>query len=486
MYCKHCDTPICTACITSDKHRSHKINQALQMCDIIKQDIRKDIDVLRVKLIPLVQKLIYDLEMKINEVEEKCEEAGKLISKQSDDWHKEIDKIVDQLKTELEKTKDEGVNLLKLQKSEIEQTFSKINAAIQSNEEMLESNDVGLAINFKSKYAKFCKLPIPVDVPIPSFTPTEINSQSLFEQFGVLSMGSLDCSISSTDMSSGPDQLLRNEPEEIACFCTGFTFLYGIACQSNDQAWVRGGYADKEMNFLKLYDIDESREIKSFSLDTVPSSSIDVALTKRGSLIYSCSFTKTVNIFIGDKLETLIKLEKWSPRGICVSSSGDMLVTMTQKNKSKMVRYFGTIEKQTIQFDDRRKPIEDTDSFHLYITENKNNDICVAGKVMVMSFNKTGTLQFRYTGPKNPTKWNQAFCPKGIATDRYCHILIADTDNKCVHIIDKDGEFLQYIDCGMRKPWGLCTDSSGFLLVADSKKKSGEIVKFKYLADVKA
>lgn len=159
---------------------------------------------------------------------------------------------------------------------------------------------------------------------------------------------------------------------------------------------------------------------------------------------------------------------------------------MTQKNKSKMVRYFGTIEKQTIQFDDRRKPIEDTDSFHLYITENKNNDICVAGKVMVMSFNKTGTLQFRYTGPKNPTKWNQAFCPKGIATDGYCHILIADTDNKCVHIIDKDGEFLQYIDCGMRKPWGLCTDSSGFLLVADSKKKSGEIVKFKYLADVKA
>lgn len=112
-------------------------------------------------------------------------------------------------------------------------------------------------------------------------------------------------------MSTGLDQLLRNEPEEIACLCTGFTFLYGIACQSNDQAWVRGGYADKEINNLKLYDINKSREIKSFSLDTVPSSSIDVALTKSGDLIYSCSLTKTVNIFRGDKSETLIRLERW-------------------------------------------------------------------------------------------------------------------------------------------------------------------------------
>lgn len=442
---------------------------------------------MRAKLTPLVKKLQYDLEMKIIEVEEKCEEAGKLISKQSDDWHKEIDKIVDQLKTELEKTKDEGVNLLKLQKSEIEQTLSKIDAVIQSNEEILDSNDVGSAINYKSQYEKFCKLPSPVDFSMASFTPTEINPQSLFEQFGVLSRETSDRSISLTDVSRGLDQLLRNEPEEIACLCTGFTFLYGIAYQSNDKVWVRGGYADKKITYLKFYDINESREIKSISLDTIPSSSIDVALTKSGALIYSCSLTKTVNICRGDdESETLIRLEDWSPRGICVTSSGDMLITLTQKNKSKMVRYSGTIKKQTIQFDDRGKPIEDTDSFHLYITENKNNDICVAGKIMVMSFNETGTLKFRYTAPKNPTKWNQAFCPKGIATDRYCHILIADTDNKCVHILDKDGKFLQYIDCGMRKPWGLCTDSRGFLLVADSKKKSGEIVKFKYLKDIKA
>lgn len=57
-----------------------------------------------------------------------------------------------------------------------------------------------------------------------------------------------------------------------------------------------------------------------------------------------------------------------------------------------MVCYFGIIEKQIIQFDDRWKLIEDIDSFYLYIIENKNNDICVVGKVMVMLFNKIGIL----------------------------------------------------------------------------------------------
>lgn len=82
------------------------------------------------------------------------------------------------------------------------------------------------------------------------------------------------------------------------------------------------------MNFLKFYDIDESREIKFFSFDIVFLSLIDVVLIKCGSLIYSCLFIKIVNIFIGDKLEILIKLEKWLLCGICVFFFGDMFVIM--------------------------------------------------------------------------------------------------------------------------------------------------------------
>lgn len=87
MYCKVCDFTVCTLCITSDAHKGHKIMSLLKKCDIIKKDMQKDNDNLRSNVTPLYQKLLYDVDMKIKEVEEKCDEASNLLQKQSDDWH---------------------------------------------------------------------------------------------------------------------------------------------------------------------------------------------------------------------------------------------------------------------------------------------------------------------------------------------------------------------------------------------------------------
>lgn len=142
MYCTHCDTPICSACVASDKHTGHKISQLLEKCDIIKKNIQEDNEELRSKLAPLYQKMLHDLEMRIKEVEEKSEEASKLISQQGDKWHKEIDIIVSQVKTQLEKIKEKGVKNLKVNKVKTEIALSKISSVLQSNEETLESNDL--------------------------------------------------------------------------------------------------------------------------------------------------------------------------------------------------------------------------------------------------------------------------------------------------------------------------------------------------------
>lgn len=472
MYCTHCDVPICSACVASDKHNGHKISQVLEKCDIIKEIIQQDNEELRSKLAPLYQKMLHDLEIRIREVEEKCEETSKLISQQGDKWHKEIDSIVNQLKTQLEKIKKKGVKNLKVNKVKMEITLSKISSVLQSNEETLESNDLRKTIEYKSQNAAFSKGLEIVDVSLPTFTPTEISQQSIREQFGALSTD-----VSENHSHTATHQLLLDKPNEVSSIHTGIEYLCSIACLKRNHIWASNSYAS-----AALFDFNKSEKVESFWFDGSPRKEIyDIAVLNSGELVCSCSRTNNVYIARHEKSEILIKLSDWVPRGICVANSGDLLITMSQEHQSKVVLYSGNVEKQVIQFDDLKSSHFFTSCYYLYVTENRNNDICVSREEVVDVFTGTGERRFKYTGHRPPPKWNQAFSPRGVTTDSYCHILIADTNNKCVHIIDQDGKFLQYIDCGMRKPWGLCIDSRDFLYLADNKKKSTQIVKVKFL-----
>jgi streptogramin lyase len=204
----------------------------------------------------------------------------------------------------------------------------------------------------------------------------------------------------------------------------------------------------------------------------------DIAVTRDGDLVYTDYNNHSVNLVKKKKHRTLITVQGWYPDGVCCTVAGELLVTMYSNDykQHKVVRYSGSTETQTIQYDDQGRPLY---SRAWYISENRNQDVCVsdwdAKSVVVVT--ASGKLRFRYTGP--PSNTGESFTPRAITTNSQGHILVADHHNARVHLLDQDGQFLRYILCGLSRPWGLCVDIRDNLWVGEWS--TAKVKRIKYL-----
>eukprot|EP00105_Crassostrea_gigas_P036529 XP_019920677.1 PREDICTED: uncharacterized protein LOC105323222 [Crassostrea gigas] len=482
LHCKDCRSFVCSSCMASEQHIGHRFVEVKHEFETKKEIIKKDKIELGNSISPKYEEIAFKLENQLANLDEGYEKLTTEISKQGEEWHREIDIVINKMKTEINEIKLKHESILKKHLNEIKQMQSLIEETLIVLGELEKSTEMITAIEYISKIKTFSKLPPRVNVLLPTFIPKPIDHEHLYNFFGQIIplCNAMQEHVLSINQPKTSVRELLEKAEPVATIQTGYYILYSVTCLNEEIFWTCGGVSSD----IKCFDVKGNllRTIKTKSEVNLN----DIAVDGDGDLLYSDWGTKTVNKVKNEQTEELIRLQVWRPFNLCVTCTGDLLVTMCSddETQSKVVRYSGSTEKQTIQFDDEGKPLYSGNSLMKYITENRNNDICVAdynaGAVVVVD--ESGKLRWRYTGHRSTTK-NKPFKPQGITTDIQCRILTADSENHCIHILDQDGQFLRYINkCGFKDPVGLCVDNNDNLFVCDYA--NGNVIKIRYSKNI--
>ncbi|XP_011421416.3 tripartite motif-containing protein 2-like isoform X1 [Magallana gigas] len=476
--CENCNNIlICSSCMASEKHRGHKFLELSEVYKTKKEVMEKDKVELDNLISPTYDDIALDLENQIANLDGEYEKLTTTISKQKEQWHREIDNVINKMKTEISDMKVKHKDILQKHLDEIKQIQSLIKQTLLALEELQKSTDVSPTIEYSSKIREFSKLPPKVQVSLPTFIPNPTNSDKLYTLFGKiipLSTATEETVLSLNQLNTSVRELL-DVPKMVATIETGHASLRNITCDNEVRIWTSG-----ETNEIKCFNS------KGSLLQTVYTKSgklpLGITVYSDSNLIVSEGRIKSVYRVNNGKTDELIRLQGWTPFNLCVTSTGDLLVTMfsDDKSQSKVVRYSGSTEKQTIQFDDEGKPLYSGNGYTKYITENRNHDICVADSVAgaVVVVNQDGKLRWRYTAHPLVTT-NKTCKPRGITTDSQGRILTADFENHCIYILDQNGNFLRYIDnCDLKSPYGICVDNNDNLFVCEYWKANVKKIKY--------
>ncbi|XP_078330526.1 uncharacterized protein LOC144624542 [Crassostrea virginica] len=289
-----------------------------------------------------------------------------------------------------------------------EPLYKEINNIIQDLKLLLDGNDFSSVSNFKSKIEYFKKCPPKLKISLPIFKPKEIKRNQLVELLGSLSHLSIKTEGYTLPSSRAEfchqDRPLLDVPQLITELKTGFASVNDVICLSDEEILVRCGGSIRKLYLL------QGELVKSVQI-RLGDGIDDIAVTKSGDLVCTDFAKRSINLLINNQVQTLIRLQGWLPRNICVASSGDFLVFLLKDTEAiidevyepRVARYSGSTEKQSIQWDDQGKLLYLSGS---NIIENRNLDICVVDWILrsVTVVNSAGKLRFKYRNPPFATK----------------------------------------------------------------------------------
>ena len=241
-----------------------------------------------------------------------------------------------------------------------------------------------------------------------------------------------------------------------------------IACVNDGQAWVQtGGFT------LQLMDRGGSvRDIinTDFTIH-------GMAVTSDGYILLSDYNNRCVRSVSRKKIFSTLFSTSGEPFALCCLYNGDIVVAFRGDSKVAVYDRTGQVRK-TMDHIKFRRPMSvsvNKVNQNIYICDKECNGLDSAGKVIAVGTDYK--LLYEYTG-----QGDSSFTPVEICTDQMGHILITDFRKPKIHILDQEGQFMQYIltSQGLHHPRTVDVDREGYVWVGEYVNNKGRFTVARY------
>nr|XP_022336500.1 uncharacterized protein LOC111132878 [Crassostrea virginica] len=489
IFCKECKIPICSKCSTMKEHHRHELDDLEEIYTEKYALQQGEFSKIQKYFLPTTQGLKSDIEADVTKIQKLMESIRTSMKAETES----LKNLVDEVSSEnIEHTYIMEKTLLKMLKSQ-ETTYDDYIAYLgKMSDEFQQHLSLENQKILFSETLKIKTIPETTKPVDPVFTAGQFSKLDVAKLLGRVNISNAEpekrkiqpMEAVTTHMKSTEKQLEqtkeKSDIKQTLSLSSSVTKVREYSVPGVDSVWHISG--DKSG---RLWVSDNTGSLVQTDLQGNPLQKIQTSggdqgyhtATQDGDLIFTDSDKKVIYRITPDKKITkFIKTGDWKPLSVYSSRiNGDLLVGMDRGKEGKVTRYSKTgKEIQNIQRDNQGQGLY---SDPHYITENINGDICTLdfNKRAVVVVNKSGEHRFSYTGQ------GSVFRPFGICTDVLGHILVCDYISESVHLLDQDGGFLSVIlasQQGIKYPRGVCVDDENNLYVGQNNTNTVTAYKF--------
>ncbi|XP_033743911.1 tripartite motif-containing protein 2-like [Pecten maximus] len=499
-FCRPCNMAVCKLCRTSD-HRGHRTRPVKVIVGDKRRQLEEKVDSVRNGYLRVLERKLAEIPKQIGAIKENAENVVVDIIQRSECIKDQIDVIKAEMIKDVHSKESLGLARLENFRTELEKELLAVSESIKRTQQILkQGTDVEIVSISKISHELLDSLES--GRSLPKLQKLDVAFETGDLALDMLRNGFGHCSTRNSGFSwSRSVSMCQGHPQDVQINLLSEFHCPVVADEDNDDDFVNESV--QAMTPLSgeqiavCYGCESDRVVfmdgKGHATSSLRVGVMIDDLVQRNdhSVVMTCFQDRSIRaIEDNGNVRELVSTEHY-PRGLAVASDGSLLVclmdqysTSVTKTSKRMVARLNSQgqQVQAYEYTDGNKRLF-TRPYR--VVENINGDICVTDKTSmgsgrVVVLDSLGNLRFIYDG-RSASAGERPFSPCGIVCDSYGRLLIADTNNHCVHIVDKHGQFVSFLlrkEDGITCPTSLVLNGEGKLWVGN---ENGQVKVYQYL-----